>query len=639
MGNPVIPPTNTATPPPPAIQPTDDQQPSSQMPSMPLSDQPTAPSVAAAPQTVGDRTKHVLGDIFQTLAGGQKIVYQQTPNGPVKTYQDLKPGEMARGILAAAITGLAGGYDPANRGKGPAMSAAFSGGFKAEQKARTEAQDQAEEEAQKQFQNKQKQEQLNMQESELTLRQHADAREQLESAVRVQKMQSDIDIAKQQAAEHKLEFDNGQLDRYNKQIADYTAAVGEGWKPVMVNGKPLADPDGYNFGKHASAFLKDIPHSDVANYKAVYDPNTNQMVVMEQPKGYDDKTMHFAKTDSKSPDGYAHYKEGDKIPEGYVVGDYIPNGDRGADGRMLKPTLMTGREAEGIIEAANEANLKKSTASEQFARAAILRQQFEENKETKGINDSLVKAGNSPFNVDTDTGLPFVSTTQRGLKINQLNAEAKTLQDGLAKARTQLENESDPDVKKQLQEEITINAAHYQRIENELGTFNGTPTKSQALSNSLIQRYTPEDGKFDYKKASDAFEKHIANYKAAGYDDQDLDRVRAQMLAKSQTPPPTAAKAEQKSAFEKPGSVDVVQAHINDLLKQGKTSAEVISEINNTQAFTAADKQQMIDYVKQQTTRAPAGAQTLKDIGQAAKEVVTNPGAVVPTSVPGIPIS
>src|SRR5208337_1378102 len=59
---------------------------------------PVTPAQAPAP-TPGTPTAEaqhhgVLGEIFQTLAGGKKKVWQQTDKGPVATYQDLKPGEM-----------------------------------------------------------------------------------------------------------------------------------------------------------------------------------------------------------------------------------------------------------------------------------------------------------------------------------------------------------------------------------------------------------------------------------------------------------------------------------------------------------------------------------------------------------------
>lgn len=113
------------------------------------------PTLAGADRGGGFSNSHgVLGEIFQTLAGGKKVVWQQTDQGPVKTYEELKPGEMARGILAAAITGLASGYDPARRGKGPAMSSAFSAGFKGEQEARDKQEAMQEKDAQEEFKNK-----------------------------------------------------------------------------------------------------------------------------------------------------------------------------------------------------------------------------------------------------------------------------------------------------------------------------------------------------------------------------------------------------------------------------------------------------------------------------------------------------
>src|SRR6267143_5427902 len=76
----------------------------------------------------------LLMSAFQDLAGGKKTTYRQTENGPVPVKENLQPGEMARSILAAALTGLAGGFK-AGRGKGAA--GAFSAGFEAEEAAKT----------------------------------------------------------------------------------------------------------------------------------------------------------------------------------------------------------------------------------------------------------------------------------------------------------------------------------------------------------------------------------------------------------------------------------------------------------------------------------------------------------------------
>src|SRR5258708_26725129 len=74
----------------------------------------------------------ILLSAFQDLAGGKKTTYRQTENGPVPVKENLQPGEMARSILAAALTGLAGGFKA--RGKG--STGAFSAGFDAAQASR-----------------------------------------------------------------------------------------------------------------------------------------------------------------------------------------------------------------------------------------------------------------------------------------------------------------------------------------------------------------------------------------------------------------------------------------------------------------------------------------------------------------------
>src|SRR5260370_911567 len=49
----------------------------------------------------------MLASIFQDLAGGQRTTYRQTESGPVPVKENLSGHDIARGILAAALTGLA----------------------------------------------------------------------------------------------------------------------------------------------------------------------------------------------------------------------------------------------------------------------------------------------------------------------------------------------------------------------------------------------------------------------------------------------------------------------------------------------------------------------------------------------------
>src|SRR5260370_41241042 len=46
----------------------------------------------------------LLMSAFQELAGGKKVSWKQSESGPVAVRENLKPGEMAQSILAAALT-------------------------------------------------------------------------------------------------------------------------------------------------------------------------------------------------------------------------------------------------------------------------------------------------------------------------------------------------------------------------------------------------------------------------------------------------------------------------------------------------------------------------------------------------------
>ncbi|MGA7833672.1 MAG: hypothetical protein WCA31_00515, partial [Acidimicrobiales bacterium] len=305
-----------------------------------------ATSSSAQPQAPGwtqdHGAKHVLGEIFQTLAGGKKIVYTQGPNGPVKTYQDLKPGEMARGILAAAITGLASGYDPANRGKGPAMSSAFASGYKGEDQERKGLEAQKEQEAQQQFTNQGIAE-------ERKLRLQKAAQDQQESATRMAESTAHTKIMVDEAAEHKELFtetrNQHNLDQINQNDADRNSMT------VLRDG--LGRPRTFATWEEAhEALLKDpnqLLHPGEYDTKIDMDPISSMYTVYEKPKGYDTKeTERFAKLD----------KDGN--PERDKDGNYIPNGQKGPDGQVMSPTPMTGARYDQWVRDTNKAKYENA---------------------------------------------------------------------------------------------------------------------------------------------------------------------------------------------------------------------------------------------------------------------------------------
>ncbi|MDE2106156.1 MAG: hypothetical protein KGL39_53530, partial [Patescibacteria group bacterium] len=98
---------------------------------------------------VSDEHHRMIGRVFNTIFTNKTEDWAQTPQGPVKVQREMAPGEVARGILAAAVTGMAAGYAPAVRGRGP--GAAASAGFEAAKEQREADAATKERQAQEQF--------------------------------------------------------------------------------------------------------------------------------------------------------------------------------------------------------------------------------------------------------------------------------------------------------------------------------------------------------------------------------------------------------------------------------------------------------------------------------------------------------
>lgn len=109
-----------------------------------------------APGSQGQTTDahhSLIGRAFDQIAKNQINEWVQTPTGPQQVTRNAQPGEFARNILAAALTGLAAGYAPEVRGKGP--GAAASAGFFAAQGRKDQLADKAAAQAQTEYKNKQ----------------------------------------------------------------------------------------------------------------------------------------------------------------------------------------------------------------------------------------------------------------------------------------------------------------------------------------------------------------------------------------------------------------------------------------------------------------------------------------------------
>src|SRR5258708_6566886 len=173
----------------------------------------------------------ILLSAFQDLAGGKKTTWRSSPDGPVAVKENLQPGEMARNILAAALTGLAGGFKTRG-GPGGNKAQAFTAGFEAEEAAKTKQETDKKQNAQQEFQNK------NVAD-EMTLRKAANARDQQRSIDLAQEHAMHMDQARQNLEQGKFEFAQRTTEFEQRQADRMNLLSTLGAKPIIYpDGKP-----------------------------------------------------------------------------------------------------------------------------------------------------------------------------------------------------------------------------------------------------------------------------------------------------------------------------------------------------------------------------------------------------------------
>jgi hypothetical protein len=252
----------------------------------------------------------VLASIFQDLAGGQKTTWRQTENGPVAVKENLRPAEMARGILAAALTGLASGY-ATRGGAGGNKAQAFAAGFEGNEKRVDQNKQKAKQDAQQEFQNK------NVTD-ELTLRKMINARDQQrsidehqEASIRIDQMKRNLEQGQIRDAHEQIEWMQNQQEKYNI----LTAA---GAKPLTgFDGKPIPEFDNND---DLVKWLHTGNNSEIAIQKGRYntviatDPVTGKIQILQKPKGWDDPQWVGVKTDNNG--NPVRDKSGNFVPDG-----------------------------------------------------------------------------------------------------------------------------------------------------------------------------------------------------------------------------------------------------------------------------------------------------------------------------------
>lgn len=543
--------------------------------------QPAGPVQPGAKQRIEQGTAHVLGNIFQTLAGGQKIVYQQGPNGPVKTYQDLKPGEMARGILAAAITGLASGYDPANRGRGPAMSSAFASGFKGEEQARENKEAGQEKEAQQQFTNK------NVSD-EMILRKQKAATEQQESIVRMAESTAHTAAVIQAAQQGKEVFTEQRHQHVLDQLNQRNADVDSGYTPLKDGiGRDIsfATPE-----EALQALNKDprhLLHPGDYDTKIEFNPNTSRYEPVLRPKNYEDKTeMRFVKLDKNGQ------------PEKDSSGKFVPSGEKGPDGQVMPPTPMTGAQYGAYVNERDKAKYDAAEYDYKRAATAELIQKQKDDAETKQTNDNYFKAGGDPFRVNPETGAPYMTDRQIGILQNQAKTNVQMYGSLRKDLTNQLNAAATPEDRARISSEYDDVDAQYQKWSNALASMKPVD-KATALAKSLAQEHSGDNG-FDSKAALKQFDANQAKYAKAGYSAQELAAARQKLEAVAAVKPQETPKEEfgpsaKNDALSAPGTLDTLQAAFQKESNDGKSYADIQRDIKSDPGFSVADKKKLLN--------------------------------------------
>jgi hypothetical protein len=605
---------------------------------------PSAPAAAAPAQpsqlSAGDRTKHVLGDIFQTLAGGQKVVYQKGPNGePIKTYQDLKPGEMARGILAAAMTGLVGGFS-APRGSGKAGTVAA--GAAAEDKARTAQAAGQERQAQTEFANQNVADELLMKKARA-------AQEQQESILNMQKTHQIMSEAAEKARQEGIIFTQQQQEHLQAQDNKYYASRAAGGQAIQDPKNPGQELVLHTMDE-ANRYIAD--HADLLLAPGSFDtrpfqrPGVGGWVVMKTPLAAEEKRdVYFAKRDDK----------GKLLTD--KDGQYIPSGQRDQSGNIIQPGEMTGKEYQNKMTeviAYREATAKwqDSLAQAEERRALALK-----DESIVAANKQLTDAGNDPTAIDINTGLPkmpFKSRMALGAFYLQNSRAAEA---NIAKMQTAYESE-DPksDEAKALRASIEKTQDEDDQYKKAIVAMNAKTTLPQSMATSLLNEFDN-----DPKKASEFFEKQVAagKYRSSLRTDEvasvrktlaDVSVAQQQKKAEEKPAEEEYGKSSDTSKIVTPAAAQQAQAIILQHLSSGTTLDDIMQNIKTDETLSRADKAKLISGLPKQApgkilmvspegsiqNAAPADQKQLEAAGYRAINQKPNPapGAVYDLTSP-----
>lgn len=504
-----------------------------------------------------------LADVFQTIAGGKKTIYNQTENGPVPVEVNLQPGEIARHILASALVGLAGGLKAKGQ-PGNAGANAAAAGFEANQERVDKEKQQAKEDAQKTFTNKQIAD-------EATLRKAANARDQQRSIQEAQEHAIHMDQARQQIEQGKTEFAQQTIE-FDQRQADKMNLL------VQLGGKPLTYPDGkpveeFNSPQEAADWAH--KNSKLAiqpgKYNTLFsvDPNTGRYVIMQKPLGWDDPQWLGMKLGS------------DGQPERDKNGNMVPDGSfRDMSGKVVVPTSqMSPKQMYDSQTRLLDLENKKLTREESLERIRSMRMANSKDAQQNRADAEFNKANGDPNATDPKTGQFIVSPASRTILQQRFIKEA-ALQDSIMKQSSKdLETATDKDEIAQIKQDQENARQNLRQLQLNMSMLGNTDV-STVTANNIKKQFTRPDGSYDVEGAVKAVD---ALQGGSGLKQAIRQKV-------SGTQPDT---------LSSPETFGRAQQHVGDLFKAGKSVDDVVAEINKTGAFSQNDKTRLIAVARQ----------------------------------------
>lgn len=535
----------------------------SPQPSAPAGSQPNR-DPNAVPGTV-ELHHGALASIFQDLAGGKKTTWRQTENGPVAVKENLAPGEMARGILAAAITGMASGYSPEVRGKGP--GAAIDAGFKGNEQRVEKTEQDKQKQAQQQFTNQQSADELTMRKMQNAREQQRSIQEAQEHDMRMDQMKQTLEKGKTEGAQEIVEFQQRQTDRMN--LLSQTGV------------KPLSYPDGKpveEFNSPAEAMDWANKNSKLAIQPGKYntivevDPHTNRYMIMQKPMSWDDPQWLGVKT-----------KNG--VPEKDKNGEYVPDGSfKDMHGKVVAPAgQMTPHQMYDSQMRLIDSQNKELTLQEGLERLKITRMERVKDQQQNKADDEFNRAQGNPDAIDEKTHEFIVSPSSRTILQQRFIKDGAMQASILNAAQKEIErtDPKDPEFEG-LQQTAKEARDNLHQIQVNMMMLSRTPNIADVLASNLRQANTKPDGTYDEESAVKSLESMQMN--------SGVKQTARQKL--------TAATPD---VLSNPDNFNKAIAHAQDQIKQGQSLDAIIGEINQTKAFSQNDKQRLIDELQKKT--------------------------------------